>query len=73
MILSPQVNCLTVAREGVTLWLPPGLPHSLAVRAVDDMLEVREEGLLAPFVPNCSFVRNIDISTNTLQLAAKAV
>ena len=40
---STQVNCLTVSREPLSLWLPPGLSHSLAVRAVDEMLEVSEK------------------------------
>ena len=39
----PQVNCLTLTRDPLTLWLPPGLPHPLAVRAVDEMLEVGPE------------------------------
>ena len=36
---SQQVNCFTLSREQMTVYLPTYLPHRLAVVAVEDILE----------------------------------
>ena len=38
--LYQEVMCLTVKQEMLTIYLPYGLEHELAVRTVDDILEV---------------------------------
>ena len=35
-----EVMCLTVSQKMLTIYLPYGLEHELAVRTVDDILEV---------------------------------
>ena len=36
-----EVNCLTQNREELVVYLPPYLPHNLAVRAVEDILDMK--------------------------------
>jgi len=65
-----EVNCLTVTREPLSLWLPPGLPHSLAVRAVDEMLEAHFycRSRQFPIVPHGRLrysLRNSDFAVQT--------
>ena len=36
-----EVNCLTQNREQLVVYLPPYLPHNLAVKAVEDILDMK--------------------------------
>ena len=36
---SQEVRCLTLTKEQLTVYLPPTLPHHLAVKAVEDILD----------------------------------
>merc|ERR1712013_249366 len=36
-----EVNCLTQNKEQLVVYLPPYLPHNLAVRAVEDILDMK--------------------------------
>ena len=38
---SQEVNCLTQNREQLVVYLPPYLPHNMAVKAVEDILDMK--------------------------------